>query len=136
MTEKIKPMNWLLGLAGAVGGGTVGYFLFVWLVQQGFYGMVIPGAALGAGGGFLLKGRSRAFGIVCGMLSVFLGIFAEWRTAPFRDDKSFGYFLAHLHQLTTVTFIMIALGALCGYWFGQGQERIGRTREGTPGRDN
>jgi hypothetical protein len=54
-----------------------------------------------------------------------LGVFAEWWTAPFIDDRSFGYFLAHLHQLKPVTLIMISLGGLCGYWLGQGQSRTG-----------
>jgi hypothetical protein len=121
MTAKLKAVNWLLGLAGAIAGGAAGFFLFVWLVHQGLYAMVIPGAALGAGGGWLFKQRSRAFGGVCAVLALLLGFFAEWWAIL---DVTFGYYLTHLHQLQPITYIMIALGGLCGYWFGQGQERM------------
>jgi heme O synthase-like polyprenyltransferase len=85
--------------------------------------MIIPGAALGAAGGFLFRDRSPAFGIVCGILAILLGIFAEWWTSPFIADGSFGYFLTHLQELKPVNFIMIALGGLCGFWFGQGRNQ-------------
>lgn len=123
MTAKNQALSWALGLLGAIGGGVVGFFLFYWLLGHGFYAMVIPGAALGAGGGAMFRKRSLAFGVVCAILAIGLGIFAEWRTAPFNDDASFIYFLTHLHELNAVTLIMIALGGLCGFWFTQGWER-------------
>ena len=131
-------MNWLLGLAGAVGGGILGFFVFLWLYDHGFYAVMVPGAALGLAGGALLKGRSMPFGIVCAVLAVLLGVFAHWwiRIPGDNEDPGFLYLMTHLNHITSVPLILIVLGALCGYWFGQGQERIGRTREGTPGRDN
>ena len=36
----------LLALAGAVGGGLIGYFIFMWLAHQGFYGLILPGGLL------------------------------------------------------------------------------------------
>jgi hypothetical protein len=124
MTANNKAVSWLLGLAGAVGGGAVGFFIYVWLFHQGFYAMIIPGAALGAAGGFLFRDRSPAFGIVCAILAILLGIFAEWWMSPFIADGSFCYFLTHLQDLKPLTFIMIALGGLCGFWFGQGQNQV------------
>ncbi len=52
-----------------------------------------------------------------------LGCFTEWRFAPFIADDSLTYFLTHLHNLKTLTLIMIVVGGLCGYWFGKGSAR-------------
>jgi hypothetical protein len=128
MNGQMKALNWLLGLAGAVGGGAIGFFIFVWLLSKGYYAMILPGAALGLAGGALIRCRSLVFGVVCGLLAVLLGIFTEWWTAPFREDKSFSYFLTHLHQLQSVTIIMIALGGICAFWFGQGRERFNEVK--------
>jgi hypothetical protein len=129
MPTQIKPANWLLGLVGVIVGGAAGFFLFVWLVRQGYYAMMVPGAALGLLGGILLRSYSQAFGVVCAVLAVLLGLFTEWWTAPLLVDDSFKYFVTHLNQLKPVTLIMIGLGGLCAYWFGQGHERFSRTRE-------
>jgi hypothetical protein len=120
MTAKNQAVNWLLGLLGAAGGGLIGLLIFHWLIHHQLYGMVIPGAALGAGGGALFRKRSLAFGVVCAILAVGLGIFAEWWAVL---DVTFGYLLTHLNQLDTITMIMIAVGAVCAFWFGQGWER-------------
>jgi hypothetical protein len=129
---KTKPMHancrnayWPLGLLGAVGGGVVGYFVFFLLASQGLYGLVIPGATLGLGGGLLFKGKSNAFGLVCGFLGLLLGVLAEWRYAPFIADPSFAYFITHLYDLDTVTRIMIVVGGLCAFWFSKGRGECG-----------
>jgi len=51
-----------------------------------------------------------------------LGLFTEWRFAPFIADPSFTYFITHAHNLQITTLIMIAIGGLCGFWFGMGRE--------------
>jgi hypothetical protein len=122
MNPNSKNINWPLGLVGAVGGGMTGYFVFFLLARQGLYGLVIPGATLGLGGGLLLRGKSNVFGVVCGLLGVLLGLFTEWRFAPFIADSSFAYFITHIHDLSIITLIMIAIGGLCGFWFGKGRE--------------
>jgi hypothetical protein len=53
---------------------------------------------------------------------VLLGLFTEWRFAPFIADSSFGYFITHIHDLSIITLIMITIGGLCGFWFGMGRE--------------
>ncbi len=83
--------------------------------------MVLPGALLGLGCGFLSGTQSNVIGIACGLLAVLLGVFIEWRFAPFVDDASFGYFMTHVHQLKSMTLIMIAAGGLFGFWFGKGR---------------
>jgi hypothetical protein len=125
MDENVKRVNWPLGLAGAVLGGVAGYFVFLWIGRQSFYAPMLPGAAVGLGCGALTRGESRALGIVCGVLAVPLGLFAEWRLRPFAADESLGYFLKNLHDLQSITLIMIALGAALAYWLGVG--RSGRT---------
>jgi hypothetical protein len=113
------------GVTGAIAGAVAGHFLFLWIARQGFYALALPGAATGLAGGFWLK-RSSALGVFCGVLGLAVGLFSEWRFAPFTAEGSLGYFLTHLHQLRPVTWIMILLGAGLGYWFGRGRTRAGR----------
>jgi hypothetical protein len=116
-----KQPNWVLGIVGAIGAGVLGYVIFFLLANQGLYAIVLPAAAPGLGGGALLRGKSTAFGIVCAILGVVLALFAEWRFAPFIVDSGFLYFATHLHQLSSATLILIAIGVFCGFWFGQGR---------------
>lgn len=110
----------LLGLVGAVVGGIVGFFTFGWLVEQGWYGLMIPGAFLGFGCGLLARHRSVARGIVCGIAAVGLGLFAEVRYRPFVADDSFQYFFTHVKDLSLVpTILMLAIGALIAFWVGK-----------------
>ena len=104
-------------LAGALAGGAVGYFVFGWLVGQGFYAPAIPGVLLGLGGGWLGTQRSQALAISCGLLATALCLFAEWRHFPFVRDDSLAYFLTHLADLKPLTMIMVALGGFAGFWF-------------------
>ena len=64
------------------------------------------------GFGLLSRDRSTVYGIVCAILAVGLGLFTECKFFPFIKDDSFNYFVTHIHELTPVTLIMIALGGL------------------------
>ncbi len=109
-----------LGLVGAVIGGTVGFFIFRWLlVSQGLYGLMIPGALVGLGCNRLSLHRSNLRGIACAVGALGLGIFSEWKLRPFRTDDGFSYFLGHMTDLKTITVIMIGLGACFAYWIGK-----------------
>jgi len=107
--------QWILVLIGALAGGVIGLFGFLWIARQGFYALVLPGALLGLGASFFAN-SSRAICVVCGVLGLALGIVAEWQFAPFIRDASFGYFLTNIHQLRPITLIMIAAGAFIGFW--------------------
>ena len=111
MAGRAQFTNWSLGLLGATIGGALGYLAFFFMTRQGFYPMVLPGALLGLGCGFLSGTKSTGLGILCGLLAVVLGLVIEWRFAPFRDDRSFSYFITHVQNLRTMTLVMIAVGA-------------------------
>jgi hypothetical protein len=112
----------LLGMVGGIIGGAIGYYIFFYATRQGLYPMVLPGAMVGLGCGTLLGMKSNAMGIVCGLSGLFLSFFIEWQFAPFAVDRSFGYFITHLHQLRSMTLILIVIGALLGFSFGRGRE--------------
>jgi hypothetical protein len=118
---QLKPSNYLLGLVGAIGGGALGYFVFFLLAREGFYGMILPGALVGIGCGALSGCQSNVLGLVCCVLACALGIFTEWRYAPFNADDSFSFFVAHLHDLSRTALISMAVGGFFGYWFGRGR---------------
>ncbi len=112
----------LLGLGGAVAGGVLGHFAFLWIAQQGFYALALPGALLGVGCGMLAPTRSVPLAAVCGGLALVLGIFSEWRCAPFIKSSGLGYFLSHLSDLRPLTLFMIVLGGVLGFYFALGSK--------------
>jgi hypothetical protein len=132
MTAPIKAANWALAIAGAIAGGAAGFFVFLWLYNQGWYAAMLPGAALGAAGGALLKGRSIAFGVACALFALLLGVFSHWWIRIPDENEGAGYFylLMHPGHMSSVPLILIALGGVFGYWFGQGRE----SSESAPGK--
>jgi len=116
------PKALLLGLAGALAGGVAGYFIFIWVASQGFYALMLPGAAAGVVSGWLSRDRSPIRPIICAVFAVPLGFFCEWRFAPFSADSSLVYFITHLHQLRPMTLLMIAGGAAFAYWLSSGKK--------------
>lgn len=107
--------NNFLAFAGALLGGTVGYFAFFWIAAQGLYGPALPGGLLGLGAG-IVKTRSIGVAVTCGLLATALGLFTEFRFAPFIKDPSLSYFLSHVFDLRPMTLLMIAVGGTIGFW--------------------
>ena len=87
-----------LAICGALVGGVVGYFGFVVLLDYGFYALALPGGLLGLVSG-IVQARSRIVPVVCAVLAIAAGLFAEHRNAPFVADAGFGYFLIHVTDL-------------------------------------
>jgi len=113
----------ILGILGAVVGGTVGHYAFTWIVGQGFYALVIPGAFLGLGFSAGFQSKSTAAAVFCATAAVGLELFSEWSVFPFAKDTGFQFFLVHVHQLEPITLIMVALGGLCAFWTVGGNRR-------------
>jgi uncharacterized membrane protein YqgA involved in biofilm formation len=127
----------LLVLCSAIVGGVLGYFAFFWLFAHGFYGMILPGGLLGLGAS-IPRNRHRWLAVVCGLLATGLGLFTEWRLAPFVKDESLGDFLLHVHHKGPVTLLMIAAGGVLGFWLPYSRledgSRPGKRPEGPPTR--
>jgi hypothetical protein len=103
----------LLALAGAVAGGVLGYYAFIWISRQGFYALILPGALVGLGAA-LARNRWVWLAVVCAVLALAVGIVADWRISIPEDDDSLWYYVLHLHQQPPITLIMIAIGGLLG----------------------
>lgn len=88
--------------------------------QNGFYGILIPGALLGMGAGWAARGQSQLLGLVCFVLAIGLTLFTEWHVM-FAKNCTFPDFLSKIHTLSAVRLIMIALGPVMAYWFGRGR---------------
>lgn len=131
MNDSAQVKNLLAALGGTLAGGTVGYFAFIWIARQGFYALILPGAMAGLGASLLVSDRSVLRGVLCGLFAVGLGMFAEWRFAPFIKDDHFGYFLAHVSRLQPITLLMIAAGGGFGYWLALGKDRGIKPGDGT-----
>jgi len=130
MNDNARIRNLLVGVLGAAAGGLLGYFAFFWIARQGFYALMLPGGLVGLGGGLGARDRSPIRATICGVVALGLGLFTEWRFAPFIKDASLGYFLAHVHQLRPISLLMIAAGGALGYWLALGRERTGRPAGG------
>jgi ABC-type amino acid transport system permease subunit len=128
---KIENPGLKLALAAACGviGGTIGHFLFLWIIRQGFEALVLPGALVGIGAGIIMKERSVPLMIVCGLVGLFAGLLSEWRAFPFIKDEGFAYFLSHIQDLRPITLLMLALGTFAGAYFARGRVAPLETRQ-------
>ncbi len=116
----------LRGLAGACLGAVAGYYAFAWALQYGVLVLALPGALAGIGCGLATGTRSLAAGVLAGAVALALSVYIEWHFF-LRADPSFGFFLRHLHEASSQTLIMIALGTLAGFWFGWGRSKPSQT---------
>jgi hypothetical protein len=107
----------LLGLLGAIIGGVVGFYTFKWLLNHGFYGMMIPGALLGLGSSLLARHRSTARGIVCGVAALALSLYTQWQLMS--SAPRFTDFLAQANELKSVEMLMMGVGTLIAFWLGK-----------------
>jgi hypothetical protein len=124
--KKFDALAHARGFVGIIVGGAAGFFLFQWLVDQGFYGLAIPGAVMGLACGFASRIHSPILAATCGICATLLLPYAEWKVLPFAADDSLGYFLTHLNQLRPLTWIMFALGIVFAAWFGLGRPQSRR----------
>ena len=111
-----------LGLLGGAVGGCVGYFAFFWIARQGFYALIFPPGLLGFAAGICARRRSTPLALVCAVAGLALGLYTEWRFAPFVADASISYFITHIHALKPITMLMLALGAFLSYRLALGRD--------------
>lgn len=109
-----KPIQVIRCLCAAAAGGAIGYWGFFQAASQGLYAMILPGGLIGIGA-TIWPVRGAWMSVLCGIAAFALGVVTEWRFRPFVADDSLAYFVAHLHQLSTMTGIMVGLGALLGF---------------------
>ena len=108
-----------LGLVGAAIGGVVGFYVYFWILRQGFDALVLPGALIGFGCGLLARHASTPRGLACGLAALLLGFLCD-RQSLVNPDPSVATYLAQTARLRPIVPIMIAVGALVAYWTGKG----------------
>ena len=127
MTDhKFDYLAHIRGLLGLAVGAVAGFYLFQWLVSQGFYALAILGAVMGWACSYASRIHSPWLAVACGVSAAGLLVLAEWKAFPFIADDSFVYFLTHLYQLRGLTQIMLVLGIVFATWFGLGRPKTPR----------
>jgi len=114
-----RVMSTMMGVIGGIVGGVFGFVLFFWIIKQGFYAMVLPGASVGLGCGLLARHRSTPRGVACAIAALLLGLYTEWRYMPFIADDRFGFLVTHFYSLRPITLVMIGLGTALAYYLGK-----------------
>lgn len=116
-----RSVDYVAATTGTVFGAIAGAAVFGFLLRQGIYAMVIPGTLIGLGCGGFAKGRSTGLGISAAVIAFVVSLGLEWHFRPFVLDDSLSYFLSHLRDLTTMTWITVSLGTFAAFWFGRGR---------------
>lgn len=110
-------LSWLLGVLGAVLGGLAGYFGFLYVYDYGFYAGALAGGMVGVGCGLFSRHHSVLRGILCGVAGIFLGYFCDYRITI--GYPNFADYLVAFSRHGPVTNVLVFLGGLVAYWFGQ-----------------
>jgi hypothetical protein len=119
----------LLGLVGATLGGVAGFYVYRWILNQGFIGGMIPGAFLGLGCSLLARHPSIPRGVVCGVAGLVLGFFTDWYTTI--TKQTFWEYLLDMKSINQVILLTIAIGTLIAFWLGKDAGLAGRSRLAT-----
>jgi hypothetical protein len=115
MSNRAGAKDILIGAAGAIAGGVLGWFAARWVVQSGYYGVFLVGFGMGAGARLLLKRRSLAFGYACGSVAFVASVLCHWSVAPFVTDEGLRYFLMNLHNVGLWSWIDIGFGTFLAF---------------------
>ena len=112
---------WARGVLGAVLGAVAGYYVFLWLLTQGYYGLAMPAILLGVGFGIFARRSMISGGLFCAVGGLVLMIYCEWSKWPFVKDESLQYFVKNIFSLKPVTLGSMAIGMAGAFWFGKGR---------------
>jgi hypothetical protein len=122
--------NLFLGLLGGIAGGIIGGFICKFLATQNLYTVALPGALLGLGFAWASRRRHIVFGIICGILGLLAGLLTQWLV--YSNNDTFVSLLLELKDYSWVTFFMLGLGAVFGFWFGLGRDSLPAGRSHSP----
>ena len=117
--------NLVTGLIGGIVGGVIGFFAFKYLVSQGLYSLIVPGALVGLGFGFASRVRHVAFGVISAVMGLAACLVCEWKVL--NPDSSFSEFLGGFKNEGVMTWVFLVLGVAAAYYFG-----VGRTPHARP----
>ena len=120
----IDSLSIIRGIAGAIVGAIAGFFLFYLLIRIGLYGVALPGALAGMGGGWLSGRVSTSVGIACVVVAIVATVLSEWYVAPFIADSSLTFFVTHIHKTRTIFLVLGTIGIIMAFYFGRGRARF------------
>lgn len=110
--------NLALGIVGGIAGGFAGGLICKFLADQGFYGVILPGALVGLGFALAARKGHFGFGAVSGVLGLLAGLLTQWKV--YSDEPSFFKLVGELKDYSIVTWIMLGLGAVLAFTIGKG----------------
>ena len=106
-------MKTILALVGAAIGGTLGFFATAWVLQNGYYTVLLPAAFAGLG---TLLGRVKGISIPLALAAAAFCFtyFTQWRY--FKPHYSFSEFIQEIQLLRPLTHVMAVVGGLIAFW--------------------
>ena len=118
MTTRDMWISHGLGMVGAAIGGALGVLGYNWMLDRGFYALILPGAGLGLGCCLLARHRSWPRGLICGLAGLALGLFTIWQRS-IEPRPGFLEFLSRTTHFSAVTYLMLGLGTIFALWWGR-----------------
>lgn len=108
---------------GAVVGALVGVVAHWALVQAGYHMSGMAGIGLALGVSTAARTPSLGWAFATAALALVLSLLVDWWLRPFLVDRSLGYFLGHLGELSRLSQASLLVAAGLGFWFGRGRRR-------------
>ena len=110
-------LSYPLATLGALIGGALGVLVFKWALAANFYIIPVIGVLAGWGAALLSRRSSWPIGILAGLLTAAIALWAEWKFyGPLSADDSFLYFLKNVTQLATFKLLSHAVGIAVAIW--------------------
>jgi L-aminopeptidase/D-esterase-like protein len=107
---------------GAVGGG-LGYLAFRWMLTQGYYALVLPGALIGMGAGLGSGRRMLSLGLLSAVGALVVGVVADWNSLIAPAPTFLGHVATLLDANRRTPAILILVGVAISFYFGIGRDR-------------
>lgn len=107
--------RYLVPLLGGLIGAALGYFLFSWVMRQGFVPLALPGGFIGIGAGLFKGPRTIWPSIALGIFGLIWGAFCYWKFLA-GEQYPFTTFLSNPQDLPAIHLGLLALGGLVAFW--------------------